>query len=146
MTNLLLGTYKGRTYRMKVDCYPKTAEIKLTLLSRDRHEEFALTQNIGQGMPSYQAFLGNGLLELNNSEFMDYMEQNDLGYIADYKRFDTDVFTGRPRRVVAVFQFNKSRLHQLDPQGCDQYDKRYYKLLSQQKKTVSLYVPACIGL
>lgn len=146
MTNLLLGTYKGRTYRMKVDCYPKTAEIKLTLLSRDGHEELALTQNIGQGLPPYQAFLGNGLLELNNSEFMDYMEQNGLGYIADYKWFDTDVFTCRPRRVAAVFQFNKSQLHKLDPQGCAQYDKRYYKLLSRQKKTVSLYVPACIGL
>lgn len=141
MKNLLSGSYKGHTYRVKVACYPKTAELKLTLLPLDGNKELIVTQNIGQGLPIYQAFLADELLEVDNREFMDYIEKNGIGYIADYKRFDCDVFTGRPRRMAAVFQFDIPHLQKLDPQGCGQYIKHYYKLLHRQKSAVSLEQP-----
>ena len=66
-------------------------------------ERITMTQNLGQPMPRYQAFLCDGMLEVDSTAFMDYMEKNDLGYIVDYKRYDADVFTGVSRGTAAGF-------------------------------------------
>lgn len=103
MNDILSGTYKGNTYRIKVECYPNTPEIKVQLLPVNAGERITMTQNLGQPLPRYQAFLCDGMLEVDSTAFMDYMEENDLGYIVDYNRYDADVFTGAGRRTAAVF-------------------------------------------
>lgn len=76
---LLPGTFRGKACRLSVECYPKTAEIKAALLPTDGSAPILLTQNLGQPMPPYQAFLADGILELGSTEFMDYAERNGLG-------------------------------------------------------------------
>lgn len=76
----------------------------------------------------YQAFLCDGMLEVDSTAFMDYMEENDLGYIVDYKRYDADVFTGVNRRTAAVFQFHSAALRRLNKVGCQRYEGDYTRL------------------
>lgn len=120
---LLSGAFRGSACRLSVECYPKTEELKVTLLPVDGSPSICLTQNLGQPMPPYQAFLADGVLEPGNTDFMDYAERNGLGYIADFKRYDFDVFTGKPRKTVAVFQFNKSILREIHPSGYARYER-----------------------
>ncbi len=122
MNDILSGTYKGNTYRIKVECYPNTPEIKVQLLPVNAGERITMTQNLGQPLPRYQAFLCDGMLEVDSTAFMDYMEKNDLGYIVDYKRYDADVFTGVNRRTAAVFQFHSAALRRLNKVGCQRYE------------------------
>ena len=87
-----------------------------------------MTQNLGQPLPRYQAFLCDGMLEVDSTTFMDYMEKNDLGYIVDYKRYDADVFAGVNRRTAAVFQFHSAVLCRLNKVGCQRYEGDYTRL------------------
>lgn len=128
MNDILSGTYKGNTYRIKVECYPNTPAIKVQLLPVDAGERITMTQNLGQPLPRYQAFLCDGMLEVDSTAFMDYMEENDLGYIVDYKRYDADVFTGVNRRTAAVFQFHSAALRRLNKVGCQRYEGDYTRL------------------
>lgn len=125
MSNILSGTYKGSPCRLQVECYPKTAEVKVTLVPVNGNAPLVLTQNLGQSMPLYQAFLSDGLLDLNDNGFMEFMEENGLGYIVDYKKYDRDVFTGCPRRLAAVFQFERTALQKFDPIGCRRFERHY---------------------
>ena len=128
MNDILSGTYKGNTYRIKVECYPNTPEIKVQLLPVNSGERITMTQNLGQPLPRYQAFLCDGMLEVDSTAFMDYMEENDLGYIVDYKRYDANVFTGVSRRTAAVFQFHSAALRRLNKVGCQRYEGDYTRL------------------
>ena len=76
----------------------------------------------------YQAFLCDGMLEVDSTAFMDYMEENDLGYIVDYKRYNADVFTGVNCRTAAVFQFHSAALRRLNKVGCQRYEGDYTRL------------------
>lgn len=125
---LLSGTFRGKTCRLSVECYPKTAEIKVMLLPTDGSVPILLTQNLGQPMPPYQAFLADGILELGSTEFMDYAERNGLGYLADFKRYGTDLLTGQPRRIAAVFQFDKAALRKIHPSGCARYERHSHRM------------------
>lgn len=125
---LLPGTFRGKACRLSVECYPRTAEIKAMLLPTDGSAPILLTQNLGQPMPPYQAFLADGILELGSTEFMDYAERNGLGYLADFKRYDTDLLTGQPRRIAAVFQFDKAALRKIHPAGCARYERHSHRL------------------
>ena len=140
MSNILSGRFKSSPCRLQVECFPKTAEVKVTLIPLKGSAPITLTQNLGQGMPLYQAFLSDGLLDLNDSGFMEFMEENGLGYIVDYKRYDHDVFTGRPRRLAAVFQFNRAALQHFDPIGCQRFERHYAK---RQFKTRHAKKTAC---
>lgn len=55
-------------------------------------------------------------------------EENDLGYIVDYKRYNADVFTGVNRRTAAVFQFHSAALRRLNKVGCQRYEGDYTRL------------------
>lgn len=112
----------------KVECYPNTPAIKVQLLPVNAGERITMTQNLGQPLPRYQAFLCDGMLEVDSTAFMDYMEENDLGYIVDYKRYDADVFTGVNRRTAAVFQFHSAALRRLNKVGCQRYEGDYTRL------------------
>lgn len=125
---LLAGTFKGKSCRLAIECYAKTAEIKVTLFPVDGSAPIVLTQNLGQPMPLYQAFLSDGILDVGNTDFMDYAERNGLGYIADIKRYDIDVLSGRPRKTTAVFQFNKTALRKVHPLGCARYEWYEHRL------------------
>lgn len=127
MSNILSGTYKSGPCRLQVECYPKTTEIKVTLVPINGSAPLTLTQNLGQSMPLYQAFLSDGLLDLSDNGFMEFMEENGLGYIEDYKRYGRDFITGRPRRLAAVFQFDRTALQQFDPIGCQRFERHYAK-------------------
>ena len=116
----------GRAF--KVECYPNTPAIKVQLLPVNAGERITMTQNLGQPLPRYQAFLCDGMLEVDSTAFMDYMEKNDLGYIVDYKRYDADVFTGVNRRTAAVFQFHSAALRRLNKVGCQRYEGDYTRL------------------
>lgn len=102
--------------------------IKVQLLPVNAGERITMTQNLGQPMPRYQAFLCDGMLEVDSTAFMDYMEKNDLGYIVDYKRYDADVFTGVSRGTAAVFQFHSAALRRLNKVGCQRYEGDYTRL------------------
>lgn len=115
-------------YSVKVECYPNTPAIKVQLLPVNAGERITMTQNLGQPLPRYQAFLCDGMLEVDSTAFMDYMEENDLGYIVDYKRYDADVFTGVNRRTAAVFQFHSAALCRLNKVGCQRYEGDYTRL------------------
>lgn len=128
MSDILTGTYKGKKYRMKVECYSKTPAIKVQLLPTDGSDRITLTQNLGQAMPLYQAFLGEDILEVNSSDIMDYLERNHLGYIADYKRYSPDLFTGQLRKTAAVFQFRSAALRRYHLSGCNRYESHYASL------------------
>ena len=52
--------------------------IKVQLLPVNAGERITMTQNLGQPLPRYQAFLCDGMLEVDSTAFMDYMEENDL--------------------------------------------------------------------
>lgn len=130
---LLSGAFRDSVCRLSVECYPKTAEIKATLLPLDGSPPICLTQNLGQPMPPYQAFLADGILEPGSSDFMDYAEENGLGFIADFKRYDFDVFTGQPRRTAVVFQFDKTALRKLHPAGCARYERYSHRLRSRPR-------------
>lgn len=134
MNDILSGTYKGNTYRIKVECYPNTPAIKVQLLPVNAGERITMTQNLGQPLPRYQAFLCDGMLEVDSTAFMDYMEENDLGYIVDYKRYDADVFTGVNRRTAAVFQFHSAALRRLNKVGCQRYEGDYAAVLRLHPK------------
>lgn len=125
---LLPGTFRGKACRLSVECYPKTAEVKAMLLPTDGSAPILLTQNLGQPMPPHQAFLADGILELGSTDFMDYAERNGLGYLADFKQYDTDLLTGQPRRIAAVFQFDKAALRKIHPSGCARYERHSHRL------------------
>lgn len=125
---LLSGTFRGKACRLSVECYPKTPEIKATLLPVDGSPPILLTQNLGQPMPLYRAFLADGILELGNTDFMDFAEQNDLGDFFDIKRYDTDVLTGRTRKTAVVFQFNRAALRKYHLRGCVRYEQHSRRL------------------
>ncbi len=137
MNDILSGTYKGNTYRIKVECYPNTPAIKVQLLPVNAGERITMTQNLGQPLPRYQAFLCDGMLEVDSTAFMDYMEENDLGYIVDYKRYDADVFTGVNRRTAAVFQFHSAALRRLNKVGCQRYEGDYTRLKQKARRAQS---------
>ena len=118
----------NRLYHGKVECYPNTPAIKVQLLPVNAGERITMTQNLGQPLPRYQAFLCDGMLEVDSTAFMDYMEENDLGYIVDYKRYNADVFTGVNRRTAAVFQFHSAALRRLNKVGCQRYEGDYTRL------------------
>ena len=120
--------YTACTEQDKVECYPNTPAIKVQLLPVNAGERITMTQNLGQPLPRYQAFLCDGMLEVDSTAFMDYMEENDLGYIVDYKRYDADVFTGVNRRTAAVFQFHSAALRRLNKVGCQRYEGDYTRL------------------
>lgn len=44
MNDILSGTYKGNTYRIKVECYPNTPAIKVQLLPVNAGERITMTQ------------------------------------------------------------------------------------------------------
>ena len=111
-----------------MECYPNTPAIKVQLLPVNAGERITMTQNLGQPLPRYQAFLCDGMLEVDSTAFMDYMEENNLGYIVDYKRYDADVFTGVNRRTAAVFQFHSAALRHLNKVGCQRYEGDYTRL------------------
>ena len=71
---------------------------------------------------------GISLLEVDSTAFMDYMEENDLGYIVDYKRYNADVFTGVNCRTATVFQFHSAALRRLNKVGCQRYEGDYTRL------------------
>ena len=71
MNDILSGTYKGNTYRIKVECYPNTPAIKVQLLPVNAGARITMTQNLGQPLPRYQAFLCDGMLEVDSTAFMD---------------------------------------------------------------------------
>lgn len=123
----LEGKYQNQMCRLKVQCYRKTPRIQVELRTACG-SVIPITQNLGSSMPMYQCILADGIIGPGKEDFMEYIEQNDLGYIADYKRFDFNVFTGQPRRMAAVFQFNPNRLRELDPMGCRAYEKHDAKL------------------
>lgn len=83
MNDILSGTYKGNTYRIKVECYPNTPAIKVQLLPVNAGERITMTQNLGQPLPRYQAFLCDGMLEVDSTAFMDYMS---IGFIPSGSR------------------------------------------------------------
>lgn len=124
----LTGKYQDQAYRIEAQCYRKTPSMQVALRSANG-SVIPLTQNLGSNMPPYQCVLADGLIGPGKEAFMEYVENNDLGYIVDYKRFDYNVFTGRPRRIGVVFQFNPKRLRELDPMGCKCYEKHNAKLL-----------------
>lgn len=134
LENKLAGDFKGAAHRVQIECYPKTAEIKVLLLPADGREPISITQNLGQPMPPYQAFLAEDILDPCDNGFMALMEQNGLGYIVDYKRYDADGVTGRKRRVAAIFQFNQDALQRLTPGGCARYERHYAKLMRRQNR------------
>lgn len=80
-----------------------TAEIRVVLIPKSGGEKIIITQSLEQLMPLYQAFLNNGLLEVCNRKFIDFMEDNKLGHIVGYRRYDFDEATGQPHRMAAVF-------------------------------------------
>ena len=45
MNDILSGTYKGNTYRIKVECYPNTPAIKVQLIPVNAGERITMTQN-----------------------------------------------------------------------------------------------------
>ena len=126
---LLSGEYRGRNYKIRVMCYRKTPSVQVELIPPHGGEAITITQNLGGRMPLYQCVLADGILGPDDGGFMDFMEANGLGYIADYKWYDRNVVTGQPRRLAAVFQFDARRLRVLDPAGCKQYEKHNDKLL-----------------
>ena len=86
MNDILSGTYKGNAYRIKVECYPNTPAIKVQLLPVNAGERITMTQNLGQPLPRYQAFLCDGMLEVDSTAFMDYMESCKQKSIAEMKK------------------------------------------------------------
>ncbi len=125
---LLAGTFRGKVCRLSVECYPRTSEIKVTLLPVDGSAPILLTQNLGQPTPPYQAFLAEGVLELGNTDFMDFAMRNNLGDIVDFKRYDLDALTGQPRKMAAVFLFNRTALRKHHPLGCTRYEQHSRRL------------------
>lgn len=128
MNEVLSGTYHGKTYRLKVECYSKTAEIKVQLLPTDGSDRITITQNLGQPMPFYQAYLADGILDPGDGSFMAYMERNGLGHIVDYKQYHYDVVCDRYRSRVAVFQFSRTALRSFHPTGCARYETQSARL------------------
>lgn len=128
MNSILQGTYKGKQYRLKVECYSKTPAIKVQLIPTDGSDRITVTQNIGQPLPRYQSYLGEDILDVDSFEFMAYMEQNNLGHIADYKRYNPDIVTGRMRKTAALFQFHSAALRKFHASGCARYESHYAKL------------------
>lgn len=60
MNDILSGTYKGNTYRIKVECYPNTPAIKVQLLPVNAGERITMTQNLGQPLPVIRHFSVTG--------------------------------------------------------------------------------------
>ena len=44
MNGILRGTYKGKQYRLKVECYSKTPSIKVQLIPTDGSDRITVTQ------------------------------------------------------------------------------------------------------
>lgn len=128
MNEILSGTYHGKTYRLKVECYARTAEIKVQLLPTDGSDRITITQDLGRPMPLYQAFLADGTLDPDDDSFMAFMERNGLGYIVDYKPYNYDVASGRYRSRTAVFQFDRAALRRFHSAGCSRYETQSSRL------------------
>ena len=140
MKSKLIGPFRGITCQVEAACFPKTAALNVLLVPSTGADIIALTQNLGQGLPLYQAFLGEGILNVDDSAFMDFAEANGLGHIVAYKRYDIDLVPGQARKVAAVFQFDRTSLMALDPVGCSRYEQHYAKLghrhVGQQRQRV----------
>lgn len=63
---LLSGTFRGKACRLSVECYPKTSEIKATLLPVDGSAPIP-TRRSGAAM-RLSGFFGEGILELGNTD------------------------------------------------------------------------------
>ena len=105
-----------KQYRLKVECYSKTPSIKVQLIPTDGSDRITVTQDIGQSLPRYQAYLVENILDVDSFEFMAFMEQNNLGHIADYKRYSMD--TGGTRKTVALFKIHSGPLRKFHAKGC----------------------------
>lgn len=128
MNDILRGTYKGKQYRLKVDCYARTPALKVQLIPTDGSDRITVTQDLRQDLPRYQAFLGEDILEVDNAEFMTFMEQNALGRIMDFKRYGQTGCVGTTGKTVVLFQFYSSALRRFHAAGCTRYESRYVKL------------------
>ena len=128
MSDMLQGSYKGKQYRLKVECYSKTPAVKIQLLPTDDSDRVTVTQDVGQGLPRYQAYLGEGVLDVDSFEFMAFMERNNLGHIADFKHDVRNMSTGEVRKTVVLFQFHPSALRRYHSSGCTRYESHYAKL------------------
>lgn len=127
MNPILRGTYRGKTYRLKVECYSRTQEIKVQLLPTDGSDRITITQDLGQNMPFYQAFLADDALDMAG-EFMALMEQNGLGYILDYRRHNVYAAAQAPCKAAVLFQFRSSALRKFHAAGCTSYERHYGQL------------------
>lgn len=123
----LSGKYRGKSHKVKVQCYRKTQSVQIEFRTACG-SVIPITQNLGSAMPPYRCVLADGLIGPGSEDFMEYVEQNSLGYIVDYKWFDYDAFN-KPRCLAVVFQFDPKRLRELNPMGCKQYEKHRAKLL-----------------
>lgn len=128
MNDVLNGFYQGKSYRLKVDCYPKTPSIKVQLLPADGSDRITITQDLSHPLPRYQAYLGEGILDVDSSEFMELMERNDLGYIVDYKRYSPAPDTGEHSNTAVLFQFHSAALRRFHAAGCTRYESQYNQL------------------
>ena len=128
MKKYLEGTYSNQYCSIEVACYPRTPSLQASLRTNSGIL-IPITKNLGSTMPLYQCVLADGIFGPGNDEFMAYIERNELGYIVDYKRYDRDPVTNRPRRVAALFRFYPERLKFFDPYGCKQYERHEEKLL-----------------
>ena len=90
MNGILRGTYKGKQYRLKVECYSKTPSIKIQLIPTDGSNRITVTQDIGQSLPRYQAYLVENILDVDSFEFMAFMEQNNLMSVRVYTQKDAE--------------------------------------------------------
>lgn len=132
MNALLLGTYQGKTYRLKVKCCSKTPQLKVQLLPSDGSGRITITQELGQSLPRYQAYLADGLLDVEDDSFMAFLERNELGHIVDYRRVPGDPEAGQPGRLAALFQFHSGALRRYHSAGCDSYEIHYARLKQGQ--------------
>ena len=71
MNGILRGTYKGKQYRLKVECYSKPPAIKVQLIPTDESDRITVTQDIGQSLPRYQAYLGEDILDVDSFDITD---------------------------------------------------------------------------
>ena len=71
MNGILRGTYKGKQYRLKVECYSKTPSIKVQLIPTDGSDRITVTQDIGQSLPRYQAYLVENILDVDSFDITD---------------------------------------------------------------------------
>lgn len=133
MKNIYLkGRYQNQLCKIEVQCYKKTPSIQVSFRTSNGLL-IPITQNLGSEMPPYQCILRQGVLSMDQeNNFMDYIEENQLGYIYDYKWF-----RNTHNKLAIVFQFDAERLKNIDFKGCRRYENHNAKLqkyLSEMKE------------